>query len=788
MLKKLLLTAVRYAMRNKTITYLNVLVLTVGIACFILISMWVMSEFSFDNFHSKKDNIFRVVYKNEYVACPNATGPYFRKTLPEIKEFARIFNFPSVESPLVTYKKKKFYEKNILVADPSFFNIFSFPLIRGDANNPFPAKNSVILTSGTAAKYFGNKDPIDKVLTVEGLEYSIKGIIENIPHNSHLQFDFLFNSEDFESGYGLNSWENWSSNTYYLLENKADIAEVGVKITDTVWNEKVPSAPKSSRGKWRLQALSDIHLKSNFQGSKSALQGSMTQVSIFILAALIILGISVINYINMSVSTAIKRMKEIGIRRLAGATRKAIAMQYLIESTIITVCSVLLSLVIVDFLLPKMNSVLESNLDFSMLLTHSVLLPLIFIVFTVPLLSVIFPAIIFSKQSISNLFRSKSPASPGGIKTRKILVFVQFSLLIGLIIFMIVAIEQINYIQNRDLGFSAENVVSVSLNPEITERLTPFKNEILKNSAVVDVTATDTLFIGDGSSTGGVTWTGKDKDESVIFNFRVVDENYLNTMGMEMAEGRFFKKELSSERERAFIINETALREMDIRDPLKKEMSIFGSDNRKIIGVLKDFHQGSLLFKVKPMVLFVGRDEHMSYLLVKMKPSKDREVLGHIEKVWKNFSSENPLKYDYIDSQIGAMYISDQKTLRMLYAFTITGIFLASLGILNLAIAIINIRRKEVSIRKVLGATISRIYFMLVKDFTRDVLMANIIAWPVAYYFANDWLERFSYRISLDIFIFFISGFTGLVIALFVISYLTIRLARENPVWALKDE
>lgn len=790
MLKNYLKTAIRNLTRHKGYSLINIAGFAIGIACCILILLWVQDETSFDRFHENLDSLQRVVEEQHYsdgtifpiARTPYPVGPALVADYPEIVNFTR---FTPFWRTLLEYVDKSFYERGFAFADPSLLEMFSFPLLKGDAETALSETNAVLISEDMAKKYFGTEDPIGKVITMDNAhDFQVSGVFENIPHNSHLQFDFL---GQFDTFVKLSGWgKEWTSNNYYTyvqLTEDAHHQDVTPKIYEYITNIYPESGTK-----FLLQPVKDIHLRSDFAidlGGKS--ENRIKYVYMFSLIAVFILLIACMNFMNLTTARASRRSLEIGMRKVVGAKRTNLIRQFLGESVLISFLSLLIAVGLVLLVLPAFNSISGKELGLATFNIGLLAAGLIGIALVTGILSGSYPAFLLSAiQPIRVLKSSLSMASKNSA-FRKILVTCQFSLSIGLIIGTFVVYRQLDFMQKKSLGYNQEHIVYFAERGDFWKSYDALKMELQRSPNIVGVTAASSIPTHTVTSTSGVDWEGKDPGFDVLFTQFNVDYDYFETLEMEMARGRSFSKDFPTDAAEAFILNETGARLTGMKDPIGKKFTLWDKSG-PIIGVVKDYHFKSLHAKIEPLVLRMFHRNWNRYVIIRIRPDDITETLKTVENAYKRYHPGYPFEFQFLDEALNALYSSEKRTGKVFRCFMFLAIFVSCLGLFGLASFMADQRTKEIGIRKVLGASVSGIFFMLLKEFVKWVLLASVISWPLAHYAMDSWLRNFAYRTDIALWIFLVSGFIGLAVAVVTVSYQSMKASIANPVDSLRYE
>lgn len=798
MITNYLKTTFRILFRQKSYSFINIGGLAIGMSVCILILTYVFNELSFDRFHEKSDQIYRLGVDANFggnamkiAVSSGPMGPALVKDYPEIIAATRLNE--SGQKFLMEIEGKKFFQSNILFADSSFFHVFSFDLIRGNKQEALSAFKSVVLTERIARKFFGNENALGKVIRVnDQTNYTVSGIMKDVPANSHINFELIFSMDikDPESSFhNANNWGNISLYTYLLLEKNTDVQALQSKFPE--FQDRYMSEMKEMDITMDLflQPLNRIHLFSTLDYEIDN-SGDITYVYLFSAVALFILFIACINYMNLASARSFRRAKEVGMRKIHGAVRGQLIMQFLGESLLFSLIALLLSVVIVQLALPGFNNLIYSNdnIDIYGKLVY-ILVFFVGICFLVGILAGSYPA--FYMSSFSPISALKGDKIKGKKKSllRNSLVVLQFAIAVVLMICTGVIYNQLNYIKNKDLGFEMEDRVVLPLrNKNFRSQIKSFKNEFEQLSLVENVSLTSGVPALSINGSGYMPEGSNSTSPLIIYNF-VIDENYIDALGMEIIQGRNFSSEFGTDSAN-IIVNEKLCKTMNWDNPIGKKITAGSGENArdfKIIGVVKDFHFRSLLNTVDPF-LFHYNAEDGDMLVIETKQGYFNESLQQIKNKWANLTANTPFDHISIKENYESQYESYLKMGKLFTVFTLIAIFVACIGLFGLASFLTEMRTKEIGIRKVNGATVFNILRLLNVDFLKWVLVANIIAWPVAYYFMSKWLENFSYQININWTYFAIGALLSVLVALITVSYQSIKSAIQNPVLSLRYE
>ncbi len=768
--------AMRTIRRHLGFSAINITGLALGMACFILLALWIRDEVNWDRFHANAKNLYRV--QSGLIPQPGAVGPHLKANYPEIANSVRLV----VDKPRAVRRGDKvFEEKSFAYADPSLFDMFTLPFVSGNRHDALAAPDSVILTENAARKYFGSANPINQTLTVDN-QYTVRvtGIIADPPLNSDIRFEVLVPFQFIDQRWKSEdrSWGAHNHITYVQLRPGADSRALSAKIAPLrrIMDQE-PSA-------WLLTLvpLERIHLYED---------NAIKSVIIFALVALLILVIAACNFINLATAKSGQRAKEIAVRKVAGAVRTQLVRQFLSESLLLSLCAFLLSLLLVVVVLPSFNAVTGKGFVLKDFFVHGFLLHLLGTTVAIGLVAGVYPAILLSSFRPAGLLKGGNPHAglkPGGSAFRQALVIVQFAISIVLMVSMLLVRKQVNFIRGYDIGVHKENVVILPVNRTLLKNRQAFVNELTSRPGILNATFTSS-FPSDKRQVFGVEWEGKDSGFDSVWQFVETDHRYLDTMGIKLVAGRNFPESEPTEAIAPyFIINQKGAAALGRENPVGMKITAYATPGT-VIGVVKDFHFKLLQEEIGPLFLFVGPN-NLRYVLVKIGPGKGRshEILARIREVWERHAPGMPFSYEFLDAAYDQNYQPEQKLGLEFSCFTWLGIFIACLGLFGLAAATAEQKRKEIGIRKVFGATQSEVLCHVIRQFAGPILVANLIAWPLAFWAMSQWLQGFAYHTSLSPDLFLIAALSTLLIAVLTVSFQTIRAARANPVDSLRYE
>ena len=783
LLKNYLKISLRNFRRQKLYSLINVGGLAIGLACTFLILSWVQNELSYDNFHENKNEIYRVIFdlkSGQSAGICGALAPALKQEIPEIKNYARVWIGGQWQ---IHYNEKKLLEKSLYV-DPLFLEIFSFPLIEGDPHSALTESHSIVITKNIAEKIFGNSDPLGKVIYINNRfdkkePFNITGIVENVPRNSHIQFDFLFSfnllKEWYRPSFG-EAWSNYSFASYLLVQKGSDIPGLNKKITDC-YNSHKPQNPRNLE----LQPLKQVYLNAEIKNYLGPI-GSIKYVRIFGIIALFVLLIACINFMNLSTAMSIRRSKEIGVRKVFGAYKKQIIYQYLVEACLFAFAALPFSIVLIELFRYPFQNITGNNLNINFL-NPALIVSAIFIVLLTGLLSGSYPAWYLSSFHPVLTLKGRLKSERSGILIRRILIVIQFSLSVIIISSTLIILKQMEFIQNKNLGFAKENLL-YTFTPGFDNDV--IRNELLKNPQIIDVGASGFQVDNIVWDKKIIDWSGRKPGEEASINILEVGYHFLETYKMHMAEGRYYSKDHAADETDAVIVNEAAVKAIDMKSPVGKTMNLFGK-SQKIIGVVKNFNFESLHSKIEPLALILY-PEQLRCLGIRLKAENITGTIDYVKSVLAKVYPNYVFEYHFLDQNIEELYKSENQRAELFSTFSFISIFISCLGLFGLASFTAERKTKEIGIRKVLGATVTGMVTMLSIDFIKWVFIANIIAWPAAYYFMHEWLQDFAYRIDITWWMFPLAGGIALVIAVATVSFQAIKAAMTNPVESLRYE
>jgi putative ABC transport system permease protein len=786
MFKNYIKIAIANLTKNKAYSIISISSLTIGLAVSILLLLYVSHELSFDRYHEKADHIYRLCQEDHPFQAP-ATAKLLADNLPEIKAYTRIL---PRGNKLFRFEDKRFKEDYVAWVDAELFEIFSFKFKQGSPENSLQQPWTAVINEKTARKYFGNDNPIGKILTLDNEhDYVITGVIEDIPENSHFIFDIFMTLEDGDELFGSDWMDHWgweNFHVYFELQNvfsKPDLERKISEVMATVEND----SPDDPLPIFIVQPLKDIHLYSSHIPRDIQPQNSITYVLVFSAIGLLILLIASFNYINLLTANATTRGTEIGVRKAYGASRTQLALQYVSESFVVLIVSLALALMIVQLVLPLFNELSNKNLTFSFLANLNIILGILGMIVIVGLLAGWYPALVLSSYNPVKALKSSKTNANSKFQFRKILVGAQFTIVIILIACASIMFRQIDFIKTKELGFEKEAVITTVFDYGDEAKFNSLKHTLLNQSYVSSVSAASRIPSGPLSNWGGILPEGQTEVSRIPFVH--VTFGYFKTLGIKPVQGRLFSEQFKTDAAESIILNEAAVKMLGIQgNPIGQTIRIsWPKSTRKIIGIIDDLNFESLYNKVKPAV-FVIYYPDVSDMIVKVNPSDVIGSMKSVTEICQEYYPDQVIEFTFLDTILQSQYEKDTTTFQLMGYFAVLAILLACIGLLGMASFMLARRTKEIGIRKVNGASVTEIIQMLNLSFVKWIVIAFVIATPIAWYSMDQWLANFAYQTELSWWIFAMSGGITLTIVLITVSWLTYRAARRNPVEALRYE
>ena len=793
MFRNYLIIAVRSLFRQKGFSLINILGLAIGLASALLILLWVQDELSFDRFHEYADRLYRVEEDQYYSGevyhvnvTPYPSGPVWKDEIPEIEDACR-YQWPS--GMLFTYGEKAFYEGGCVAVDSTFFDLFTYEFVHGNKATALTEPYSAVLTEETAEKYFGDENPIGKSLSVNNqFEFTVTAVLKSIPKNSINQFDILVPFDYLkEIGQYGDSWGNNSIRTYIKLVENAVIDSVDSKLTAVVRGHN-----EETTTDFMAAPFTGIHLHQYWGYGHDP--SAIVFVYIFSAIAIFVLLIACINFMNLSTARSSTRAREIGLRKVSGAGRKSVIIQFFGESVLLAFISLVFALIIASSILEVFNKVSGKELDFSSLMSTQFIIAMILVTLLAGLISGIYPALYLSAFRPIKVLKGDLSSGMKSGWFRKVLVVVQFTLSVFLIIGTVIIYRQLNFMKSKDLGYDKDNLFYFQMRGGIKDNYQTIKDEFLRDPQVLNVSASNHQPHQIGSNSGGGDWDGKDPDQGVLIGTHIVDYDYIETVKIALTEGRTFSKEFPADLANPadssanFMINEVLEKIMGKENAVGERFSFWGMEGR-IIGVMKDFHYHSVRSKIEPVVFLLAPTEWFSWITVRIAPGDLEKTMRNLEKTWNEIMPGYPFDYNFVDESIDQIYRTEERLGNLLKYFTILAIIIACLGLFGLASFTAEQRTQEIGVRKVMGARVRSVMLLLSKEFSLLVIISCLIAIPASWLVMKKlFLQNFEYRTDLAWWIFLVASLAALLIAILTVSYQAARAALTNPADALRYE
>lgn len=797
MLKNYLKTTFRNLIRKKGLSFINIAGLSVGMACCVLILLFVHYEFSFDKGHENAENLYRVLYrisgtfrgKSYFNTTTGALALAMKENFPEVIGAARVWQ---KGEGIVHYQNRFFKETQIYYADPDFLGMFSIPLIHGDSKTALANPQAILLSQETSRKYFGDEDPMGKTLLMDNnQEYQVTGVFRNASENSHIKYDLLISFLSFVQMQGqkrAKEWARFFSPTYFQLREDTEIKAFEKKLQE-LYISNLPEPPQDSKSNIVVQPITKIHF---FTEALNEFEpgGDIRTVHLFMAIAIFIMLIACFNYMNLSTARFSQRAKEVGMRKVIGASRVNLIRQFFSESIVMSILSFAIAILITVIFLPTFSIYVGRDLSLHLFKDTRIVLSLVCLAIFIALVSGSYPAFYLSSFRPIRILKGQLKInSKGPSLFRNSLVTIQFSITIALIICTIITLQQLHYIKDRDLGYNKDHIITMRGSRLFGDRnYETIRNELLQYPQILDMTWSSALTSGIRSG-GPVGWAGRLEDDHVVAHILTVDYNYFDFYEMEIIKGRSFSKEFTTDKNNAYILNEKAVKEIGWHDPIGKmfsedpDMSLEGP----VIGVVKDFHYAPLHLEIQPLHIRL-MEKPYGWLSLRISSQRIPETLNFLKQKWEIYAPEYPFEYSFLDDRLNRIYQSEQKLGQSFNGFSILAVLIACLGLFGLASFLSEQRTKEIGIRKVLGASTRSVVTLFSKEFVKWIIISNIIAWPIAYFAMNKWLQNFAYRININIWFFIASGFVALVISILTVSYHATKAALTNPVDSLRYE
>jgi putative ABC transport system permease protein len=796
MLKNHLKIAFRNLMASKLFTGLNIIGLTGGMVAAVFILLWVQNELSFDAYHQKSDKISRIithlqVSKEETWHWSNTPLPLTNE-LSKLPEVEMVTRKNSIGSLSLRVGDRKVNAENVIYADSNWFRVFDYQFVEGSASDFSATVRNIAMTEAKALQLFNTSHALGEIVRIDSLDYTVSAIYKANPANSSFQYDFIIpiaaywaNPKIFEND---NNWNQFNYETYIVLKKNTNRKEFGKKLTKVISGAKLDDNGKPSTNiTLEVEPLTQMHFNSQIQGASQHV-GDKRTIYIFFGLALVILLVACINYVNLTTARASVRSKEIGVKKLLGAGSSHLFGQFMTESVLTCFAAFLLAFLSVYFLIPVFNSLTGRTFEFS-LSNASLWYVLVGTTFTAILLTGVYPSLLLSSFKPFDILRGNNVLGSTNGGFRKALVVVQFTVAVVFLISTLVVFQQMKFVREKELGYDRAHTFTFRIPWSLKAKVAPvtMKSRLLTESSIADVTVSSQSIVQIGSSTtGSYDWNGRPKDFNPTVSQIAVEDNFHKLFDVKIKEGRWFEPNSITDQSNV-VLNETAVRKLNLPKPVIGQRFDFQGKKGVVIGIVRDFHFKSLREKIEPLVLFNNTEWSLG-LYVKAIPGKEAEAIRTVERVWNEMIPDYALDYSFLDDTYDRLYKSEQRTAVLFNAFAAIAVLISCLGLFGLATFTAERRLKEVGIRKVLGASVAAIVTLLSTDFLILVLIAIVIASPIGFYFMSSWLKGFEYKIELNWIIFAVAGFCAVLVALFTISYQSIRAALMNPVKSLKNE
>ena len=794
MLRNFIKTSFRNITRDKGYSLINVLGLTIGITSSILLLLYVLNELSYDKYHSNSEDIYRVITNitevdNEFtwVVAQVPFGPTVRDKYPEVEEYVR---FMSLGRTLFKKGEMKYYEEEIYAADSAVFDIFSYDFIAGNPMTALHDPNSIVLTKDLAIKYFGRTNVLGESMETENEIYKITGVIENVPKNSHFTFDGLISVNSLNEQRQTGSWGNFGVYTYLYTPNLKDASNFEAKLAG-IYDEYCAPIFKQYRVNfvYRLQKITDIHLHSRSEGDANT-NGDIKYVYIFSAVGIFMLIIASINYMNLATARSSRRSREVGIRKVLGSHRIQLISQFISESLLLSIFAFILSLLLVIAILPFFNDLLEKEITLSVLNNPILLSGLFGIIVFVGILGGSYPAFYLSSFNPVIVLKSKISLKGGNAFLRKGLVILQFSISIIMIVCTWLVYDQLQFMSQKDLGFDKEHILRIGMPSDaVRQKYSVLRAKLLEAPEVINVsTATTSPGYGVGKNLIDVEDQHGEMVERGV-DLYGVDYDYISTLGMTIIEGRDFSRDIISDSSMAVIVTEAMIKRMGWESALGRKFSFNieeESEPLRVIGIVKDYHHAALYDIIEPLLFYLSVNNRI--LHVKIDARDIKASMAKVKSIWAEVHPDQPFDYNFLDQEFEEQYRNDEKRGQIFTIFAILTMVIACLGLLGLASYTAEQRTKEISIRKVVGANVQSLVYLVSKEFIILVVVSIAIGLPIAYYFIDRWLQNFAYAMDIDWLTFVFASLIVLIITFTTVSFHTIKAALANPVNALKEE
>jgi putative ABC transport system permease protein len=786
MFRNLLKTALRHIRKHSGYSLLNILGLTIGITSALFLIIYITDEVSYDRYHEKADRIYRVSSKITepddqftWIVAQIPFGPQVIKDYPEVQSFVR---FIQMDRALYKYEDKEFNEENFYFADSTLFDIFTYKVIKGDARAAVMEPKKIAITQKIAERYFGNTDPIGKTLTSGNNTYEVTGVLEDVPTHSHFRFDAIASRSNLPKQFG--SWGNFGVYTYLLFPENFDVKAFETKMQGMYEAYMKPIfGPMNIKIQYVLEPIKRIHLYST-NANEPEPTGSITYVYIFGIVAIFLVLIAAMNYMNLSTARSARRAREVGLRKVVGSQRRMLIFQFLSESSLFIIISLILSIIILIILLPQFNLLAAKSFDLRIIYSPAFIITLLGVMFLAGIVGGSYPAFFLSRFSPVTVLKGEIIQGSAGSLFRKILVVIQFAVSAIMIICTLVVFRQLNYMKTMDQGFNQENVIGLQLDGPMARKYPVLKQALLDNAEIKYVTSTNTQ-IGEGS---GKTIFNVETDQGMSqrgVNFAVVDHDFIETLGIQILKGRDFQEDMPSDTLTGVVVNETFVKRMGWNEAIGKKIELGNAIKGRVIGVMKDYHQTGMYNEVETFVLVYRTISPFAY--VKLSGKNNEATLAFIETKWKEIFPDQPFNYTYLTERFNRQFEADEKRGLIFTIFTVLAILIACLGLFGLASYTVEHRTKEIGIRKVFGASEGTILRLISREFLVLILIGIAIAVPAAFLIMSKWLENYVYRTDISIMVLVYASLLTFVVTFLTISYKAYQASVLNPARSIKQ-
>lgn len=793
MFKNLIKTAIRNIFKDFGYSSLNIIGLTLGIASALFLIIYIADEVSYDRYHENVDRIYRVsTHINEpddeftWIIAQIPFGPQVVQDYPEVESYVRFIDFARA---VFKYSDREFFEENFFYTDSTVFDIFTYEFISGSPEGALIEPNTIVLTEKIASKYYGKEDPIGKTLVSGEEAYKVTGVIKNIPFNSHFRFDALVSRKSLPAEMG--SWSSFGVYSYILLPEALDHKVFEAKLTE-MYDKYMADVFKKLGIKisYLLEPIKDIHLKSTSTYEPEP-TGSMAYVLIFGIVAMFLILIAAMNYMNLATARSTKRAREVGLRKVVGSHRKSLIAQFLTESTFLTIISLAFSIVLLILLLPQFNNLAGKSFSTDVLLSPIIIISLIGVIILVGIFGGSYPAFYLSRFNPVSVLKGEITKGKSGSTFRKVLVVIQFTISIAMIVSTLIVFKQLNYLKTKDLGYDMENVISLQFSTgEMIEKYPILKQAFLENPNVKSIGSTTTR-VGEGSNKNLLSIETTDGMQQRGVNIAGVDHDFVETLGIKMKVGRDFQEDMPSDTLLGVIVNETMAKRFSWDEPLGKKVELQGRGGQDllkatVVGVMKDYHQTGMYNEIETLLLYYSVNNRIMY--IKIDGVNVQKTLRYIEERWTEFFPDQPFTYSFLTEDFDEQFGADEKRGFIFTLFTVLAILIACLGLFGLASYTVEQRKKEIGIRKVVGASEGKVVRLISREFIILVSISILIAFPLSFYFMRDWLQNFVYRTNLGLFVFVLAGLITITITFITIGFQAWKAANTNPAESLRVE